>query len=251
MNSQQLITALKRELKTRDLTYATLAQRIGMSEASIKRMLASGRLGLDQLDAILTATGIDWTDLVLAGAASEPLLERLPFNQETAIVANPKLFAVAVCTMNSVPADAMLAEFDISEAELVQALGKLDRMGFLTLLPNNRYTLKLSRTFNWIPNGPIQEFFRNQAVDYLSREFTRSGESFQVVNVLLSQASAQKIAQRLRDVAQEINALHLADARLPYSEKGAQTLLLALRPWMPPSLRALRKNVEAMQQVSV
>jgi transcriptional regulator with XRE-family HTH domain len=241
MNSQQLITALKRELKSRDLTYATLAQRIGMSEASIKRMLASGRLGLDQLDAILTATGIDWTDLVQAGAASEPLLERLPFNQETALVANPKLFAVAVCTMNSVPAEAMLAEFRLTEAELVQALGKLDRMGFLTLLPNNRYSLKLSRTFNWIPNGPIQEFFRNQAVDYLSREFTRPGESFQVVNVLLSQASAQKIAQRLRDVAQEINALHLADARLPYGEKGAQTLLLALRPWMPPSLRNLRE----------
>ncbi len=193
MNSQQLITALQRELKTRDLTYATLAQRIGMSEASIKRMLASGRLGLDQLDAILTATGIDWTDLVQAGAASDPLLERLPFNQETALVANPKLFAVAVCCMNNVPANTMLTEFTITEIELVQALGKLDRMGFLTLLPNNRYALKLSRTFNWIPNGPIQEFFRNQAVDYLSREFTRAGESFQVVNVLLSQASAQKI----------------------------------------------------------
>jgi transcriptional regulator with XRE-family HTH domain len=244
MNSQQLIAALKRELKNRDLTYATLAQRITMSEASIKRMLASGRLGLDQLDAILTATGIDWTDLVNAGAASDPLLERLPFNQETAIVANPTLFAVAVCCMNSVPAQAMQAEFAMSQAQLVQALGKLDRMGFLSLLPNNRYTLKLSRTFNWIPNGPIQEFFRSQAVDYLSREFTRPGESFQVVNVLLSQASAQKVAHRLRDVAQEINALHLADARLPYAEKGAQTLLLALRPWMPPFLRALRQPAE-------
>jgi DNA-binding Xre family transcriptional regulator len=244
MNSQQLITALKRELKARDITYGALAQRISMSEASIKRMLASGRLGLDQLDAILTATAIDWTDLVQAGSNSEALLERLPFNQETAIVANPKLFAVAVCTMNSVPAEVMLTEFKMTEAELVQALGKLDRMGFLSLQANNRYNLKLSRTFAWIPNGPIQDFFRAQSSDYLSREFTRAGESFQVVNVLLSQASSQKIAQRLRDVAQEINALHLADARLPYSEKGAQTMLLALRPWMPPFLRQMRQQLE-------
>jgi transcriptional regulator with XRE-family HTH domain len=240
MNSQQLLTALKRELKNRDLTYATLAQRIDMSEASIKRMLSSGRLALEQLDAILIATGIDWTDLVNAGAASEPLLERLAFNQETAIVANPTVFAVAVCCMNNVPATVIQTEFSMTEAQLVQALGKLDRMGFLTLLAHNRYTLKLSRTFNWIPNGPIQEFFRNQAVDYLSREFTQPGESFQVINVLLSQASAQKVARRLRDVAQEINALHQADARLPYSEKGAQTMLLALRPWIPPVLRDLR-----------
>jgi transcriptional regulator with XRE-family HTH domain len=41
MNSQQLITALKRELKSRDLTYATLAQRVGMSEASIKYLSES------------------------------------------------------------------------------------------------------------------------------------------------------------------------------------------------------------------
>ena len=80
MNSQQIIIALKRELKARDLTYASLAQRIDMSEASIKRMLANGRLGLDQLDAILLATGIDWTDLVQAGLNNEALLERLPFN---------------------------------------------------------------------------------------------------------------------------------------------------------------------------
>ena len=241
MNSHQLITALKRELKARDLTYATVAQRIQMSEASIKRMLASSRLGLDQLDAILTATGIDWADLVHAGQAAEQLLERLQFNQETALVAHPQLFAVAVCAMNNISAEHILAEFQLTEAELVQHLGKLDRMGFLSLLPNNRFALKLSRTFAWIPNGPIQSFFREQSADYLSRDFTRAGEYFQVVNVLLSPASAQKIAQRLRDVAQEINALHLADARLPYTEKGAQTLLLGLRPWMPPKLLAIRR----------
>jgi transcriptional regulator with XRE-family HTH domain len=244
MNSQQLITALKRELKARDLTYATLAQRITMSEASVKRMLANGRLGLDQLDAILIATGIDWTDLVQAGMSDEVLLERLPFNQETVLVANPQLFTVAVCAMNSVPAEVILAEFKISEVELIQALGKLDRMGFLSLQANNRYSLKLSRTFAWIPNGPIQAFFREHASDYLSREFTRPGESFQVVNVLLSPSSSQKIAQRLRDVAQEINALHLADSRLPYNEKMAQTMLLALRSWLPPALRALRQLPE-------
>ena len=241
MNHQQLIGALKIALKTRQLTYATVATRINMSEASIKRMLATGRLGLDQLDAILLATGIDWAELVQAGQASQVLLERLLFNQETALVANPALFAVAVCAMNNIAAEQILAEFTLTEAELVQHLGKLDRMGFLSLLPNNRYALKLSRTFAWIPNGPIQAYFRGQSGDYLSRDFTRAGELFQVVNVLLSPASAQKIAQRLRDVAQEINALHLADARLPYGEKGAQTLLLGLRPWMPPSLLALRR----------
>ena len=241
MNHLQILNALKRELKLRDLTYATISQRIQMSEASVKRMLASGKLGLDQLDAILTTTGIDWADLVQQGQACEALLERLPFNQETAIVANPKLFLTAVCCMNSINTDVILRDFQVTLVELVQALGKLDRMGFLTLLEGNRYMLKLSRTFQWIPNGPIQTFFRSQSADYLARDFNKAGEHFQVVNVLLSQSSSEKIARRLRDVAQEINALHLADARLPFEERGAQTLLLGLRPWLPPAMRALLK----------
>ena len=242
MNHQQLIAALKRELKTRDLTYASVAARINMSEASVKRMLATGRLGLDQLDEILTTTGIDWADLMRMGHANKDLLERLAQSQEAVIVSHPQLFVVAVCTMNHVSAESILDEFNITEAELVQHLGKLDRMGFLELLPNNRYKLKLSRTFAWIPNGLIQAYFREQSVDYFSRDFTRPGEVFQVVNVLLSPASSQKIAQRLRDVAQEINALHLADMRQPYAEKGAQTLLLGLRPWLPRALYQLRKK---------
>jgi hypothetical protein len=43
----------------------------------------------------------------------------------------------------------------------------------------------------------------------------------------------------------------LADARLPYGEKGAQTLLLALRPWMPPSLRNLREHPLAESNTQV
>ena len=47
MNHLQILNALKRELKSRDLTYATISQRIQMSEASVKRMLASVSTGLD------------------------------------------------------------------------------------------------------------------------------------------------------------------------------------------------------------
>ncbi len=38
--TQDLVTALKEELKTAHLTYAELADQLGMSESSIKRMFA-------------------------------------------------------------------------------------------------------------------------------------------------------------------------------------------------------------------
>jgi transcriptional regulator with XRE-family HTH domain len=241
MNSQQIIAALKRELKARNLTYAIIAERVNMSEASIKRMLSNSRLSMSHLDAILTAASVQWSDLVQSAAKQEALLEGLSVEQESALRSDLKLFTVAVCAMNNVPAEAMLADFNMTDLELVQAMSKLDRIGFLTLMPNNRYTLKLSRTFQWIPNGPIQNFFQSEAADYLSRGFTRTGEYFQVVNLLLSPSSTQKIAQRLRDLAQEVNAMHFADMRLPYAAKNTQTMLLAVRPWLPPEIRDLRR----------
>jgi DNA-binding Lrp family transcriptional regulator len=38
-----LITALKKELKAAQMTYADLARALGLAESSVKRMLAKGR----------------------------------------------------------------------------------------------------------------------------------------------------------------------------------------------------------------
>ena len=50
--SQRLVTALKRELKVRGMTYRQLAEGLGLAESTIKRSFASGRLDFERLDAI-------------------------------------------------------------------------------------------------------------------------------------------------------------------------------------------------------
>ena len=44
----QLVEALKRVLKAQGLTYANLAERIGMSEASVKRMFSEQSIRLER-----------------------------------------------------------------------------------------------------------------------------------------------------------------------------------------------------------
>ena len=41
-----LISVLKEELKSAHMTYADLAQKLGMAESSVKRMLAKGDMPL-------------------------------------------------------------------------------------------------------------------------------------------------------------------------------------------------------------
>jgi len=50
--SQDLVIALKAELKQAGITYADLAQQLGLAHSSVKRILASGDMPLSRVDEI-------------------------------------------------------------------------------------------------------------------------------------------------------------------------------------------------------
>ncbi|MDD2691856.1 MAG: helix-turn-helix transcriptional regulator, partial [Simplicispira sp.] len=82
-----LVTALKKELKSAQMTYAQLAQALGMAESSVKRMLAKGDMPLSRVDAICRVLKIDFADLARQVADHQPLLKELTQAQEAAVVA--------------------------------------------------------------------------------------------------------------------------------------------------------------------
>jgi len=55
-----LVIALKKELKSAQMTYASLAQALGMAESSVKRMLAKGDMPLSRIDAICRVLRLDF-----------------------------------------------------------------------------------------------------------------------------------------------------------------------------------------------
>ncbi len=236
-----LVDVLKRELKARGITYAQLAQKIEMSEASVKRMFAQKNFTLARLDEILQVCEIDFVDL--ARQELEPtnsLISQLSLAQEKEIISDPKLLVVAVSALNQVPLEAMLASYQMTEVEIIKHLLRLDKIGFLQLLPNNRVKLLVSRTFRWLPNGPIQSYFLGLAEnDFLASRFDGEGEWMQLVNVMLSRSSILQLQNRLKQVAKEVAQMHQLDANLRFEEKSAISCLIAARPWLPLSFRQL------------
>ncbi|WP_338848832.1 helix-turn-helix domain-containing protein [Massilia sp. W12] len=229
-----LVDALKRELKARGITYAELARRIDMSEASVKRMFAQKNFTLSRFDQILQASGVDFAELTAGEGMEANLISQLTLQQEKEITADLKLLIVAVSALNQVPLENIMSEFGISEPELIKYLVRLDRIGFLQLLPNNRIKLLVSRTFRWLPHGPIQMYFQQMAAnDFLAARFDGERESMQVVNVMLSDASIRIVLTRLKALAREVAQLHQQDAKLPFADRHALSCLLAARPWVP------------------
>ncbi len=244
-----LVERLKRELRARNITYAAVAKRLAMSEASVKRMFSQREFTLSRLDAICDVAGIQFSDLARALGGQDAVISQLTIEQEKEFVADPKLMAVALLTLNHWGFEEIVEHFDFAPAECVRLLARLDRLEFIELLPNNRIRLLVSRAFAWIPDGPIQRLFKAQVqADFFRSRFDGANELLVLANGALSRASAQALLARLRRTAAEFSEMRSDDATLPPRERYPVTLLLAARPWTPDFMRKYRRKAAVPPQ---
>ena len=244
--SAGLVDVLKRELRSRGITYARVARELRLSEASVKRMFSRRNFSLKRLDQVCELANSEFSDIARALHLEETLISRLTHEQEQEIVSHPRLFLVAVCALNHVGFEQIVATYDISRPELIQLLARLDRLGFIRLLPNNRIRLLVSLDFSWLPDGPIQRFFSQEAHnEYFRSRFDRPDEFMVVVNGMLSRASSAAIVTRLKRIAREFSELNNQDARLPLGERSAMSLLVAVRHWELAAFAELRRRKPA------
>ena len=238
-----LVTALKKELKTAQMTYADLAREMGMAESSFKRMLAKGDMPLSRVDAICRALKLDFADLARRVADNQPLLSQLTQEQERAVVADKKLLLCAICVLSQWTLEQITSAYRITEAEVVRAWVQLDRIGIIELRPLNRYRLKLAKTFRWRPHGAVMDYFREHALlDYFSGGFDGPGEGLLLVHGSISRSLAPSFRERMQRVAQDFAQQHLADQKLADKDLQGYTLLLGMRSWEFGAFAALRRT---------
>src|SRR5580765_403656 len=145
VQASSLVDALKRMLKGQGLTYADLAAALDLSEASIKRMFSRRDFTLQRLEDICRMAGIDFADLARAAADANVGVSQLTVEQEKEIVSDPKLLLVALCAMNNWTLEQMVATYQLSQAECIRCLLRLDRRHIIELLPGNRIRPLISR----------------------------------------------------------------------------------------------------------
>lgn len=238
-----VVNALKRALKARKLTYGAVARSLKLSEASVKRMFAANHFTLERFEQVCQLAGIGLTELAREVDSEKNYIVHLTLEQEREIVGNTRLFLVAVCALNHMRLEQIVETYDLTRTECIQLLLKLDRIKFLELLPNNRIKLKVARTFSWLPNGPIQQFFKTRAQsEYFRSRFDGAGEAIMVINGMLSPSSSGQIISRLRRLANDFSEMHSDDMHLPLGERRPASIVLALRPWELDEFHALRRS---------
>lgn len=240
-----LIKTLKRELKAQGLTYAEVAVRLKLSESSIKRMFAESRLSLERLEALCQLLGLEISDLVHKMGEARTRIDRLTEEQEREVAGNPKLLLVAISALNHWTFEEIIDAYVLTEHECIQLAAKLDRLKLIELLPGNRFRLTVSADFRWIPDGPIQQFFRREVQpDFIRSNFTGPGEKMVFRSGMLSRGSNATLMKKIERLIAEFNELHDEDTELPLDERYGTSLLVALRPWELGYFRELKRHPE-------
>jgi DNA-binding Xre family transcriptional regulator len=218
-----LVGTIKKELKAAQMTYADLAQAMGMAESSVKRMLAKGDMSLSRVDEICRALKLDFAELARRVADEQPLLKEMTAEQERAVVADKKLLLVAICVLSQWTLEQVTAAYRLTEAECVKYLAQLDRIGIIEL-------------------REVMNYFRDHALlDYFAGGFDGSGEGLMLVHGSVSRALAPVFLERLQRVAQDFAQQHQTDQKLAAKDREGYTLVLAMRSWEFESFSVLRR----------
>ncbi|MES2072697.1 MAG: helix-turn-helix transcriptional regulator [Pseudomonadota bacterium] len=248
MSSPELVLqVLRTELRRAGITYKVLAERIDMSESSVKRMFGQKDMSLSRLAQICKSAGIAMEDVLRQAADVTPHSDTLTLAQERSLMADPKLLLVAICCLGHWTMEQIVETYTLSEPECILSLLELDRLGLIELKPMNRYRLKVSNAFHWRPEGPVQQYFREFVVsDYFDGRFDGEGESLLCVPARLSLQSAREVVQKIQQLAADLARLHQDDRRLNPGERDGFTLMLGFRSWEFSALTALRRTEAAV-----
>ncbi|MBB6096365.1 transcriptional regulator with XRE-family HTH domain [Povalibacter uvarum] len=243
--SKQIVAMLKRSLKARGMTYADLASRVRLSEASIKRIFAQETFSLARLEQICGALGMSIAEVVQI-SAPQPLERRqqLTVDQEEALASDPRTLATFHLLLNGYDSASIAAELGLNDRDLRRLLVKLDAAKLIELGTKLKVRLRTSNVIAWRSDGPVRRAYEEQVKgEFLRAAFQDKDELLNFGSAELSAASVNIIVRKLEALARDFADLAALDASLPgRDEKRSMGLMLAMRPWVFSMYAGLRQK---------
>lgn len=238
----QIIDALKRNLKTRGLTYRDVAKKVGLSEGSIKRVFAEETFTLQRLEAICTAVGISMSELVRGASSSHAAgSQYLSLEQEHLLADDPRLLACFYLLLNGRSSAEIMERMDLSEGGLRELYVKLDAARLIEVQPRLRARLRVGPVVSWRMDGPVHRVHEQQVkAEFLKSEFQAAEEVLHFRSAELSDASIRILIRKLEQIARDFAELATLDVGLPAREKKNVAMLAAFRPWVFSMFHGLR-----------
>lgn len=227
----QIVAELKRSLKEAGVTYSSVAKRLNLSEAGVKRLFSAGDFTLQRIDAICDLIGMELSDVLERARRRALPGDKLTAAQEQQIIAEPKLFLVTWLILNRTSFADIIKDYRFTERELQRFLIRLDRLRVIELQPLNKVRVLVGRHFSWRPGGPVQNYIHQRLLkEFMLSQFAAPSEEFLFHGGAVSEQSYARLQRILRNAARECIDIIERDDSLPEARRGT-AFLLAARPW--------------------
>lgn len=172
----EITQALKLALKAQGMTYSNVAERIGVSEQTIKRLFKDKDCSLSRLTEVCSAIDISLYDLLeVAKEFSEPLIS-LSAEQEAWLASHPSHFSFLFFLTAGYKAKDIQERYNLDEVSLFRFLRDLDRQHLIELSAENHFKLKVEGKLLMRLSGKLGTLVRSRNHEFIDYVFDHTEE---------------------------------------------------------------------------
>jgi transcriptional regulator with XRE-family HTH domain len=244
--ASRFVEALKKSVRARGLTYAELARRLQISEASVKRMFSRGTFTLSRIEEVLAAVDLDLYEIARMSRGGRAGPAQLSHEQELGLARDERLLAVFWLLLNGWSFEEILEGFAITRTELTIAFARLEKLKLIEWGPRERARLLVPRDFLWRAGGPAKKAYARRAMaEFLQARFDGPLELIRFEPRELSAESAATLKRKLEQLLAEFSEMAEADSALPSRRRVPVALFAACRPWQFSAVNALKRRKQS------
>jgi len=147
--------SLRQVLRNKRITYAQVAEELGVSEQTIKRVFTGDDAPLSRLLEICRIAGVAFADVARLATEAPAASFELSEEQETFLAENPGHQVFLYRLRDGRTPAQIRAEFALSARGLARYLKDLEQLGVLDRLPGDRIALKVQGVHMFRRGGPL------------------------------------------------------------------------------------------------
>lgn len=221
---------LRRVLKTRGMTYADLANRLDVSEPTIKRLFVERDCKLSRLTSICQILDLSVSELLEIADRSDNSVLALSNEVEQALADSPPLFYFFLLLRDHLTPEAIGAIYSLEPSDLHLYCRDLENLGLLELSTNGTVTLLSEAPICLSLGGPLQGLYKAVNAEFLNRamdEAVERPDAYVTISRRMRPESATLANEDVQAMVSRIRKLAKQD-RLSYTEDELVTYKWAI-----------------------
>lgn len=232
---QEIAPVIKRLLKERGMTYRDLAQKLALSESSVKKLFIANDCSFQKISQICSILAISVSDLIASLEDMPVRSHRHTPAQEEFLLANPQAFHLyCKIVFEDFQPKTLQRIFNISESALFKILRSLDKHNLIQLMPDGEVRCPNMEMVLWENSGPLVAKMKREwpgrLLKMIEDNETQEGYRLTLRSYNMKRSTLAEFIQAMTDLEFEFARRSLREERLERDQTIPVSTISAIAP---------------------